>query len=268
VAWLALFTLIAYLILGFYFWHTRWHQTPAISVRQLRFEHVIVALILLIHACAVFPPILQSDHLDFGTAEALSVIAWVALMSYWLATFSVRLDGLQPILFFISALFMGLTFLLPTNYAVAVPATLFFKIHFTLAMLAYGLTLYAVWLALLIWIADRQLHLTRGKSLLNRLPSLLTLEKYLFDSIVIGFILLSLALITGFSFPTQGFGRVFYYSHKVIFSILAWFVFAILLWGRLHRGWRGRFAVNWVMVGFIFLIVGYIGSSIVLHVIL
>ena len=258
-------------MLGCYFWYTHWHQARVASQQQIGVERTLLACVLLIHGYAIFSDILQSDHLYFGTAEALSTTVWIAITSYWLATFAIRLDGLQPVLFFIATLLMGFNLILPAeHHRIAVAVTPLFKLHFILAMLAYGLMLYAVWLALLIKIADRQLHIARGKYLVQQLPSLLTLEKYLFDSIAIGFVLLTLALMTGFGFAFREYGlaHAAYFSHKVIFALLSWLVFAVLLWGRIRRGWRGRFAVNWILVGFILLILSYIGSSFVLHILL
>jgi len=45
-------------------------------------------------------------------------------------------------------------------------------------------------------------------------------------------------------------------------------VFAVLLWGRWQRGWRGRIAVRYTLAGFLLLMLGYFGSKVVLELIL
>ena len=53
--------------------------------------------------------------------------------------------------------------------------------------------------------------------------------------------------------------------HKTVLSLIAWCVFAALLWGRRQYGWRGKTAVKWTLIGFTFLLLAYIGSKFVLE---
>ena len=57
-------------------------------------------------------------------------------------------------------------------------------------------------------------------------------------------------------------------AHKSVFSVLAWLIFSVLLWGRHQLGWRGNIAVRWTLTGFAFLILAYFGSKLVLEIIL
>jgi ABC-type uncharacterized transport system permease subunit len=57
-------------------------------------------------------------------------------------------------------------------------------------------------------------------------------------------------------------------SHKTLFGIVSWLIFGALLAGHHWRGWRGRTAVHWTLAGFTALLLAYIGSKVVLEVIL
>jgi len=57
-------------------------------------------------------------------------------------------------------------------------------------------------------------------------------------------------------------------SHKTLFSILSWFLYATLLFGRHVLGWRGKFAVRWVIAAFAMLMLAYFGSKFVLEFVL
>jgi ABC-type uncharacterized transport system permease subunit len=50
--------------------------------------------------------------------------------------------------------------------------------------------------------------------------------------------------------------------------MIAWCVFAALLWGRWQYGWRARTAVKWTLIGFIFLVLAYFGSKLMLEYII
>ena len=92
------------------------------------------------------------------------------------------------------------------------------------------------------------------------------MESLLFQMIATGFALLTLALVTGFLFLEDIFAQ--HLVHKTTLSIIAWFVFGILLWGRWRFGWRGQTALRWTIGGFIFLMLAYFGSKFVLELVL
>jgi ABC-type uncharacterized transport system permease subunit len=53
-----------------------------------------------------------------------------------------------------------------------------------------------------------------------------------------------------------------------VLSLIAWAVFATLLWGHWKFGWRGRTAIRWTLGGFVFLMLAYFGSKMVLELML
>jgi len=53
-----------------------------------------------------------------------------------------------------------------------------------------------------------------------------------------------------------------------LFAVLAWLVFAALLWGRRYRGWRGSLAVRTLYIGALMLLMSYAGSRFVTEVVL
>ena len=58
------------------------------------------------------------------------------------------------------------------------------------------------------------------------------------------------------------------WNHKTLFTLLSWLALAVLLWGRLTQGWRGRFAIRMLYAAATLLLLGYVGSHFVLEVIL
>src|SRR2546427_77531 len=77
-----------------------------------------------------------------------------------------------------------------------------------------------------------------------------------------------LALAAGIAFSETLFGRAMKFDHKTVFAIASWLIFAALLAGRYLYGWRGRVALRWTLVGFVALLLAYVGSRFVLEVIL
>jgi len=103
---------------------------------------------------------------------------------------------------------------------------------------------------------------------IDRLPPLLTMERLLFRMITIGFVLLTLTMLSGIFFSEQVFGKPFRFEHKTVFTLLSWLLFGALLTGRQWRGWRGKTALSFVLTGFATLLLAYVGSRFVLEVVL
>jgi ABC-type uncharacterized transport system permease subunit len=138
--------------------------------------------------------------------------------------------------------------------------------HIVSSIIAYSILGLAALHAIVLSVQNSFLHKHQPGGLIRLLPPLKTMETLLFDAIIIGFICLSLSLLSGMIFLENMFAQ--HLAHKTILSILAWFVFAILLAGRWLAGWRGRTAIRWTLGGFISLMLAYFGSKFVLEVIL
>jgi len=95
---------------------------------------------------------------------------------------------------------------------------------------------------------------------------LLTLERWMFNCVLLGFILLSLSLTVGIF--AGGLEFVSKLKHKTIFAASAWLTFAVLLIGHSRLGWRGRQAVRMLYWGAAFLLLSYVGTHFVWAILL
>jgi ABC-type uncharacterized transport system permease subunit len=143
-----------------------------------------------------------------------------------------------------------------------------FRLHLIISLMAYSLFTIASLQAVIMALLERRLHAARLPAFLQSLPPLLTMEQLLFRIIAMGFVLLTLTLGSGMLFSEEVFGQPLKFTHKVVFGIVAWCIFAALLAGRQVYGWRGRLALRWTLAGFLALVLAYIGSKFVLEVIL
>ena len=140
--------------------------------------------------------------------------------------------------------------------------------HVIVALLAYGLLTIAALHAVLLAALDRKLRTGNLPAALSGLPPLLTMETLLFRIIIAGFVLLSATVLSGLLFSEQLFGKPLTFTHKNVFTLISWTIFASLLVGRFLFGWRGRIALRWTLWGFGVLLVAYIGTRFVGEVLL
>jgi ABC-type uncharacterized transport system permease subunit len=143
-----------------------------------------------------------------------------------------------------------------------------FLAHLIIAMLAYSLFTFAAMHALLMAVAERNLHQKPTLFKLPDFPPLMTMETLLFRVIALGFILLTLTLVSGMMFSEELFHQPLKFNHKNLFTILSWVIFGGLLLGRAAYGWRGRTAIRWTLTGFVLLLLAYAGSKFVLEILL
>lgn len=210
----------------------------------------------------------NSSGIHLGLITSLSAVFALTLAARYLflrLALPRLLDGA------LAAMSMGLVLLqgwLPNGPAFTHASSWAFGLHIIIATAAYVAMALAAVLAATLWIADRHLHHKPASRLAQTLPPLLTLETRLFQTVWTGFVLLSITLLSGVLFSEQLLGKPALLSHKIVFSVLAWAVFAVLLAGRVIHGWRGRIAVTWTLTGFAFLILAYAGSKFVLEILL
>ena len=270
-------TAALYGLLAFYFWHTRWgagnrargnDAGTVAAATPAKWERPAILAPLLLHALLLYEVLFGAPELRFGFGLALSIILWLAVSIYWLERHFLNLEGMQPVLLTAAAVCSLLPLPFPGLVSPVYTHTVEFRIHLSLGMLAYSLFTIAALQALLMTLLERRLrgHTVAGP--LASLSPLLTMESVLFKLIAVGFVLLTLTLITGAVFSESIFQQAMKFNHKTLFALISWLIFAALLAGRTLYGWRGRKALRWTLSGFSALLLAYVGSRFVLEVVL
>lgn len=262
---------LLYAALAFHFWRTRWAPAapaqPAAPAAHA-VEHYGVLVPLGLHTVLLAQSAFGAHGLYLGIGNAISAILWLTVLIYWLGNFFYKLEGLQALVMPVAAVASFLPVVLPSLNPLPHTEFAAFKVHLLISMLAYSLFTIASLHVLLMALLERRLHDGALPQMLQRLPPLLAMETLLFRIIWAGFILLTLTLASGVVFSEELFGKAATFSHKTVFGIVSWIIFAALLTGRHVYGWRGRVAVRWTLAGFLTLVLAYIGSKFVLEVIL
>lgn len=261
--------------LALHFWRTRWKPREHPHGGMAAWERAALLVPLALHGWLLHQDLIAPEQLRFGFGQALSVMLWLGVTIYWIESLFYSLDGMQPLVLPLAALAAPLPAVFP-GMAVAHAASVEFRLHLILGMAAYSVFTIAMLHALLMALAERSLHKAKKLPLsegplsgpLAGLPPLLTLERLLFRMIALAFVLLTLTLATGLVFSESLFGRALRFDHKTLFALLSWLTFAVLLLGRYAYGWRGRMALRFTLLGFVMLLLAYVGSRFVLEVVL
>ncbi len=93
------------------------------------------------------------------------------------------------------------------------------------------------------------------------LPSLPILDEINYKSIVIGFPMLSLGIITGAAWANYAWGSYWSWDPKETWSLITWFIYAAFLHARITRDWRGKKAAILSVIGFVAVLFTYFGVN-------
>jgi len=235
------------------------------SVSKPRLEPIAWALTLASivgHSDAIVHMMRVNGFYSIGLLEAISLLAWTLAVLACLISIE-RQNRVLGALLLASAALGAAAIDAGHGYVEASVPGWELTAHILLSMGAAALLFAAALTALLLVFLDRRLRTRRIADLPSVLPPLDALERVMFRLIGIGFLLLTLALFTGFVFVTNLFTQ--HLIQKTLLSLIAWTIFGVLLIGRVRFGWRGRSAVGWTLSGFGTLAVAYFGVKFVLE---
>jgi ABC-type uncharacterized transport system permease subunit len=228
-------------------------------------SQTITGLTIILHGFATFGLLFHSGGLDLSLLKILALLALVINSLVYLNGLRAPINSLYLVLFPISAVTLLLALLsASTKSATILPYSL--QAHILTSVLAYSFLAIAALHALLAGYQNWQLKHKHQNALMRTLPALETMEKLLFELIWVGEILLTVSLLTGFYVYNDFFAQQL--IHKVTFSIVAWLVYAVLIFGKYHYGWRGQRAIIWTWIGFSGILLGYLGSKFVIEFLL
>ncbi len=222
-------------------------------------------LAMLLHAWLVYRGLFTPEGINVGFFIILSLVGWLVSLLLLLVTVRQRVESLGVFVFPFAAL-MVLLQMLDLEGPVLKQLGGGLQFHIIASIIAYSLLSVAAVQAVLLYIQDSHLHNKHPGGFIRTLPPLETMENLLFRMIGLGFIVLSISLLSGLFYLEDILGQ--HMVHKTVLSVIAWVLFAVLLFGRWRFGWRGRTAIRWTISGFVMLMLAYFGSKFVIELVL
>lgn len=210
----------------------------------------------------------ESYQLGIGHAplsnryESLIFFAWAIIFFYLLIEWRTRnksLGAFATLLAFLAMAYAAFTNsnirpLLPalqSNWLLAHVITCFFS--YAAFGLSFGLSL--------LYLLKKPAG-SDSRDLISRIiPDRILLDDLSYQIIIIGFILLTLGIITGAVWGQTAWGRYWGWDPKETWSFITWVVYAIIVHMRIVWGLRGRWLAVLSIIGFICVIFTYQGVN-------
>ena len=95
----------------------------------------------------------------------------------------------------------------------------------------------------------------------QHIPSREKLDMLSYRSVSLGLLFLTFTIITGAIWAERAWGSYWSWDPKETWSLVTWLVYATYLHLRIRRGWQGKSAAIFAVVGFVCVIFTYIGVN-------
>jgi cytochrome c-type biogenesis protein CcsB len=134
-------------------------------------------------------------------------------------------------------------------------------IHVTFCFLGYACFVLGFCCAVLYLWQEAEVKSRNVDRYFFRLPSLGLLDSMGYKTVALGFVFLSLGIISGSVWALRAWGSFWNWDPKETWSLILWLVYLVYLHGRVARGWKGRRSAYCAIAGFIVMIFTYLGVS-------
>ncbi|MEH6586025.1 MAG: cytochrome c biogenesis protein CcsA [Halioglobus sp.] len=227
---------------------------------------VMGGLAMLCHSIVAVQGVSASGGLSLGFYK-ISALMFLAI-NVVCALLMLRrpLQNLLVVLFPLSAMSVLVSTFAPETTSITTDLPGGMLLHIGSSILAYAVLTLAAAQSALVAAQDYQLHNRHTRGIVQILPPLQLMEVMLFELLLVGVVLLTLSIISGFLFVDDIFAQSL--VHKTILTIVAWLLFSVLLWGHHKLGWRSQIAVRLTLAGFAALMLAFFGSKLVLELVL
>ncbi len=210
----------------------------------------------------------ESHALGIGHAplsnfyESLIFFAWATALFYLIVEWRTRNRSLGtfvlPVVFLLMA-FASLSPGVSDRIQPLIPAlqSNWLTVHVFTCFLGYAAFTAAFGLGIMFFLR----RLGRPARFLALIPAAETLDELLYQSVVMGFVLLTLGIMTGSVWAHYAWGSYWSWDPKETWSLVTWLVYAALLHARFVRGWRGNRIALLSVVGFAAMLFTYLGVN-------
>ena len=210
----------------------------------------------------------HSGHFPAGNLnETLIIAAWaiIAVYLYIQYQYNLKILGVYAAPLATIAMIMAGQFSRQPPQADNIFKSLWFLMHIIGVFIGEAAFALACGLGILYLLQEHAIKSKIRGFFYKRLPSLELLDMTGHTCIVIGFIMHTLGLITGFVYANAIWGRLWSGDPKEIWSMVTWLIYAALIHQRFTVGWQGRKSAIMAIIGFAVVLFTFLGVNFLLQ---
>lgn len=196
-----------------------------------------------------------TNQYEFATS-----FAWGISLVYIIFLFRFKFQALGAFVTPVVFLIIGYAAMQSKDVRELMPAlrSNWLAIHVSTAIIAYGAFGVAFAVSLMYLLKDKN---AASEFWQKHIPEPQKLDIISYRAVSLGFLFLTLVLVTGAIWAERAWGSYWSWDPKETWALITWFIYAIYLHLRIQKGWRDKKAAMFAVIGFICVIFTYIGVN-------
>jgi ABC-type uncharacterized transport system permease subunit len=236
-------------------------RRPLISAASL----TALGLGLLAHGSSIAVQAVRIHRLPvIDVRSALSVYAFLVTLAFFLLYLRYRRTSLG--LFMLPMVFV-LTLISALRPERPFDSSAFrggwLAVHIVASILGYTGFFLTFVAAVIYLIQEKGLKAKTPGTFYGRLPPLELCDEIYYRSLLTGLPLLTIGIMTGFVWASRTWKGPWELDPKIILSMVTWLIYLVLFSVRVSGAWSGRRAAYFAILGFVTLMVTFVGISLV-----
>jgi cytochrome c-type biogenesis protein CcsB len=203
--------------------------------------------------------------------EVSSFIAWAIVAYYLVMSLRYHARALPTFILPLVFVFTLISLLLPVPgqllplmlegaITVNVVTKIIFPVHVTLVIFSYAAFIVTFICGVMYLIQEHELKAKHFGAAFQRLPALNTVDEIGYRSLSLGFVALTLGVVTGIVWNNQRDGRYWHNDPKEVMALVTWVIYLFIMHYRLTAGWRGRRVALLSIIGFAVVLMTWLGT--------
>jgi cytochrome c-type biogenesis protein CcsB len=198
--------------------------------------------------------------------EASSFFSWCIVLFFFYLEYRYKLGLLGSFIMPVVFIIMLSSSMLPRKIEPLSPLlqSYWLGVHTVLAFIGNAAFALAFGIGIMYLLQEHNVKSKKLGGLFKQLPNLQILDEINYRLITIGFPFLTLAIITGALWAESAWGSYWRWDPKEVWSLITWFIYALVLHARLTSGWRGKRAAVLSIIGFCAVLFTFFGVNLLL----
>ena len=212
------------------------------------------------HTLALATRMMLADHVPLSSFhEAMLFFSWALVLVFLLVELRHHIHVLGSFILPLALVSLVSAAALPKDVPTLEPVLRTVWVHVTLSMLGTVGFAVAFVAGLMYLIQERLLKSKRFNVLYAKLPPLDFLDYLNQQSIVLGFPLLTLGIISGAISAEYARGTFVSWNPEQTWALVTWVFYFVVLMGRITVGWRAKRAAYLTIIGFAGVVLTLVG---------